>query len=154
MNKAKLMRWAKWSLILVLILPPLKMAIEVARTPSYDSGEAYVSYSHDGKYRGGVVYIAKQHRTGWMSSSNTVYLLTDPSGKEIHAIFPMDKYWQAGSGTIWRCGERRDEACTGVRDGFLFEAQLPVSYWQRLHAWLTVRLKGLQDAEFAEVIVR
>jgi len=165
-HKVKWLRWLKWGLVIIAVLPPLDMALWVSNTPSFDGGMAFASYSPDGQYRGAVVYISEENRL--KRGARKYYLLTDATGKHVYAFIPMPRDWEtAPVGTVWLCGEsmgrchsENNAVVTGFRDGWTgeradgwFEVSLPVSTWYRIHAWLAVCIKGMQDAEFAEMIV-
>ena len=164
-HKVKWLRRFKWGVIVIVLWYVGLMALSVSKTPSFDGGTAYISYSPDGQYRAGRVIISEENRL--KGGARSYYLLTDVTGKHIYAFIPMPKYWQASTivGTVWLCGESMNRCysentsvVTGFRDGWagpdeFFEVSLPVSTWYRIHAWLAVRIKGMQDAEFAEMIV-
>ncbi|GAB2586776.1 hypothetical protein [Nitrincola alkalisediminis] len=164
-HKVKWLRWLKWGLVLIVVLLPLDMALWVSNTPSFDGGKAYMSYSPDGQYRVGSVYISEENRL--KGGARSYFLLTDATGKHVYAFIPMPRDWEStGDGAAWLCGESMERChsennvvVTGFWNGWagadeLFEVSLPVSTWRRIHAWLAVRNKGMQDAEFAEMIVR
>lgn len=162
--KVKWLRRFKWGGGLIIVWYIWGMVASVSNTPSFDGGKAYVSFSPDGQYRVGWIIISEENRL--KGGARSYFLLTDATGKHVYAFIPTPRYWQSTGGrAVWLCGESM-ESChsennavvTGFRDGWagadeLFEVSLPVSTWYRIHAWLAVRNKGMQDAEFAEMIV-
>ena len=160
--KTKPRRWFKRLLIFIVLFFPIKMAFEVSRVPNYDGGKAYIDYSPDGKYRSAMVYTDPKNQTAWTDFARGIsghshyltYLISDPSGKTIYAMVPVDYYWvSSGRSTIWHCGDKDNKLCHGYLRSYGIEGTLPPSLWQRAHAWLTVRIKGFQGAEFGEVVI-
>ena len=132
MRKAK--KWLIRCIVIIVATLTLKMAFEILRIPNYKNGTAYVSYSPDGQYEAVDVY----------TETILIRLIRRQNDGSVILIQRMPRDFIAKIHTTWDCDDNQQN-CVRFSRSYDYETRLPPTFWQRLHAWLTVKLKGLEN---------
>lgn len=148
-------KWTKRILISIPVLFVLTMTLQVWSVPNYHGGRSYVSYSPDGTYRLDYVYTKDDK-----DSVRVFSLLKD---HKVIAIAPTPSFEIIDINPSWLCGKDfpdgtyRRVPCYGHKleagDSDIPIIQLPPSWWQSLHAWLTIKFKDLEQPQLKIVEV-
>ncbi len=144
---AYLKKWPKRLLTFSALFIVFKMAFDVWWIPNYINGDAYVSYSPDGQYKMAHVYAPKSENNQVVS-----HILTSISSNDVLAIIPVPLSYIGNFQNLWWCGEAEDNcrAFTYYTGDDSLDINLDPSLWRRVHAWLTVKIKGLEEPNFTE----
>lgn len=124
------------------------MIIQIWSVPNYRGGRSYVSYSPDGIYKLDYVFTKSTPdsvRIFSLVEDNRVVAISPSSPHSVIAVRPSWLYLEESSDGFFRkipCYGHKLEA--GDSDTIV---DLPPSWWRQLHAWLTIRLKGLEDPQ-------
>ncbi|QMV12833.1 hypothetical protein [Vibrio spartinae] len=141
MSRSK--KWGIRFVIFCVIFLTMKMAFEVWLVPDYRDGKAYVNYSPNREYKAMYVFPKEP-------SNHIPLLIVKMVDQSVSAIILLPKDWvSTGLDFIWECDDTKLPSCTSYRDAP--KVSLPPSLWQRLHAWLTVKLKHLEQPHLKEV---
>ncbi|WP_157635090.1 hypothetical protein [Vibrio rhizosphaerae] len=132
--------WVRRVCLIALMLLILKICFDVWMTPDYTGKNAYVSNSPDGRYKALIV----------PTTSRTVFILQRLNDQQNLIITPLPSDWVVSlSDDNWTCD--KEKGCTKYRAGYQPEFPLPPSFWQRLHAWLTVTIKKSDTPQLNEI---
>ncbi|ASA55634.1 hypothetical protein [Vibrio gazogenes] len=133
-------RWVRRFCLIVLVLLILKVSFDIWVTPDYKGQDAYVSNSPDGQYKALIV----------PTTSRTVLILQHLKDQNNLIVTPLPKDWVASlSDDNWTCD--KENGCTAYRAGYQPEFSLPPSFWLRLHTWLTIKIKHLENPQLKEI---
>ncbi len=137
MNKIK--KWTKRILISIPVLVVLTMALQVWGVPDYRDGESYVEYSPDGRYRLDRIYPKK---------GRNVRVFSTIKDKQVIAIVPLPLGYEGDINTLWICTDDNSECYEHyIQTSNGYPVSLPPSWWRRIHAWLTIKFKDLEDPQ-------
>jgi hypothetical protein len=148
-----------------MLLPPAKLLRDVYRIPDYRGGNAYVSTSPDGIYKGMNVYVPHEAPYDGAVSfalafsgydSGIVMAIADGHTARMLAYAPVDKdAFSTGLGGWWVCLDKQKGPCSLYQSSFRdTHIELPPSWWHRLVAWTAWKLRGLGGPDFGEVVER
>ena len=139
-------RWAKRVSIAILSIAVLVMTVQVWNVPDYHGGKSYVSYSPSGEYR--VDYIFPQH------SHTDLRIFTANSNGNVIAIVPTPSSFIGDVNPLWVCNDDRSICYEhDIQTSYGVPVSLPPSWWRRLHAWLTIHIRHLEDPQLKVVEV-
>jgi hypothetical protein len=139
---------SKWLALLAMIFAVLKMADAVWWIPDYRGGNAYVSCSPDGRYKALLVHTAENTAD---AGSAQIIFERDHSVPVYIMRFPRD--WYFTGRFSWSCSNNANDHCaeyTEFRLSYEHPITLPPTLWQRLHAWLTVKIRRLDNPDLTE----
>lgn len=140
----------------------LKIGFDVFRVPNYSGSDAYVTHSPDGKYKAMTLFMNENDRNFWESfalsfgdyNRSVLFAIADASSGEILAFYHPPRFWQSsGSGGHWTCEKEGTPSCKSFWFSNYDDIQMPPPWWKRIHAKLTVKLKGLENPQFKEVTI-
>jgi len=145
MNKQlkKFLHLSVWILISYVVV----MAVQIYRIPNYQNGESYKSYSPDGRYMMDVVFAPLY--------APTSLILTDLEQDRVVQLstLPDDDIDML---ELWVCEDLNSKRDAWIKKPcYEYTPQgdagpiltLPPSWWSQLHAWLTIKLKGLEKPQ-------
>lgn len=142
----KLYVWLRRGSIFVFIGMIMFMIWDIYRIPDYNGGEAFVSISPDKRYKVSHVYP--------VGSTPSVYLLTDLADHQVKAMVIKPHWWDGFQVRMrWDCNKQKIH-CTAFYYDINREADdivIPPTLWQQLHAWLTIKIKGLENPQLTEI---
>ncbi len=135
-----LKKWIKLTVIAIPFIVVATMAIQIWRVPDYRHGESYVSYSPDGRYR--LDYIYPQ-------SGRTVQVFSSLEDNDVIAIVPKPLGIEIDARTsIWLCGDDNSDCYKhDIQTSDGVPVYFPPSLWRRLHAWLSIQFKDLENPQ-------
>lgn len=142
----KLLRRLKPFVVLIFVVTTLIMGWDIYKIRDYRGGKAYISISPDNKYKVSSVYTKDGRAAG--------YLVTSLPTNQIKAIVRRPVWWDSLQVyNIWQCGENNKQCYSYTYDltGKADEILLPPTLWQQAHAWLTIKIKGLENPQLTEV---
>lgn len=148
--------------VALLLFLFLKIALDVFRVQDYRGANAHVSFSPDGRYKALRLYIENGKEDAWGEfalrmggyATYPLFVIADASSDEVLAFYHPPKNWRSsGFGGIWRCGRGRKDSCTGYSFPYSDEILIPPPWWKRVHAKLTVKLRGFESAQFKNITV-
>ncbi|MDH4396907.1 MAG: hypothetical protein QE278_14615 [Limnobacter sp.] len=160
--KQKTQIWKIRLLIALVLFLPLKAAFDVFKISNYKASNAYVSFSPDGKYKSIVMVLNDDFDDFWISfalgfgdyENDILFAIADASTGEMLAFYHPPNDWRSsGAGGHWTCEGEGKKTCISYRFPYFYEIPLPLTWWQRTHAKLTVKIKGLENPEFKKVTV-
>ncbi|MEZ6853086.1 hypothetical protein [Halodesulfovibrio aestuarii] len=132
----KLKRIVRKLAIVACIVIVASMGLKIAMTRDYRGGGSYVSYSPDGKYKMDRIYLN--------DSEIMMLSLTDLEKQQVVLIDNIPIDWPHIQ-EHWEYNKKRTR-CIYYNYGDEFDKlPLPPSIWDRLHAWLTIKLKDLEN---------
>lgn len=148
--------------VALLLFLFLKIALEVVRVQDYRGANAHVSFSPDGRYKALRLYIENGKEDAWGEfalrmggyATYPLFVIADASSDEVLAFYYPPSFWVSdASGGIWVCGEREQGPCTAYHFPYSDEIPVPPPWWKRVHAKLSVKLRGLENAQFKNITV-
>lgn len=148
-------------LALLILTPPAKLLWDVYRIPDYRGGNAYISTSPDGMYKGIDMIVAETTPySGWSPflmgvsgyNSRVIMGLADGKTGRMLAYVPINNNdLSSGRGGIWAC-ENMKSPCVRYQSSFRDSSlRLPPNRWHSLVAWAAFELRGLGEPEFDKV---
>lgn len=148
-------------MVLLVLFPPVKLLWNVYSITDYRGGNAYVSSSPDGTYKGINMY-APESKTYYgldaflkeiVGPPNTTLGLADAKTGQMLAYVPIDNdALSNGIGGIWKCVDEKKGPCVNFQSSFRdYSLDLPPSRWQMLVAWTASKLRGLGASDFGKV---
>lgn len=133
----------------IVILIIVTMSFQIWSIPNYTDGKASVVYSEDGKYKGMTIY-PNNIKEWW-----TLAILVRVKDNEVIAIEPLTRDSEVIRVEGWfDC--LREEYYNKYKGNCFSPAdamdiiKLPPSLWHRVHAWLTIKIRGLENPNLKE----
>ena len=151
--------------LVAALLPPLIFLRDVYRIPDYRGGDALISSSPDGMYKGMNLYVPQEtpyvgivslaHAFSGFESRSVMAIANGHTGRML-AYVPINRNdLSTGEDGIWRCVDEKRGPCIHYRSSFWYSGiELPPNRWHRLVAWGAEKLRGLGESDFGEVEYR
>ena len=121
----------------VLSIPLLIMCGEIITVPNYQNGRTDEHYSPDGRYKVDII--------GTQNNTRIVRVVTSMSDGTVEAIAPLSIGFKGSVNPQFLCNNDNSKCykhVLGVDEEGLY---LPPSPWAKLHAWLVIKFKKLEN---------